>query len=201
MKIDVSKPSLILAGKNDKKQTGCNLLASEDIVCTIFDYVDNASTNALLISKYADDYLIELTEMMDFFAGEDLLKEKKYIEFIDLFVNNHKKDLNLSNTLYNLTIAFYKLIEIESKNTPVEQTEAVFNAILNEIIYLDQTITHAVDVFTDHYERLKIKLLNAPLTDNKTFPSLLLRAFNHFDDRLHVEIDEVLYYKLLSALK
>lgn len=201
MKIDVSKPSLMSAGKNNKKNNGCTLLASEDITCSIFEYIDNASTNAMLISKYADDYLVELTEIIDFFASKNLLKEKKYEEFVDLLVSNHKKDLDLSNTLYNLSIAFYKLIELECKNTPIEQTETIFSTILNEVMSLDHIIAHAVDVFTDHYEHLKIKLLNTPITDNKTFPPLLLRAFNHFNERLSVEIDEVLYYKLLSALK
>ncbi len=201
MKIDISNPLLILSDQTNKKIANSRLTTSEDVVCSMFEKLDHASTKASLILKHANDYLVELTEMMDFFANKNLLKEKKYMEVISIITNNYNNDVNLSNTLYNLTVAFYKHIDYECRNTPTERCNNMFRTLLNEATTLFNAINDAHDIFVDYYEQLKVKILNLEFSDNKNFPSKLIRLFHKFDKRLNVDIDEALYYKLLSAIK
>ena len=76
-----------------------------------------------------------------------------------------------------------------------------FRTLLNEATTLFNAINDAHDIFVDYYEQLKVKILNLEFSDNKNFPSKLIRLFHKFDKRLNVDIDEALYYKLVSAIK
>lgn len=200
MTIDINETSKII-DELFKGETDLNYLPiDEKSIVNCLTQLDKTVKNTNKISDLSNSYFLKIKKILDESRGKGLLTEKKYNDCFTLLVDFKASDGKLSEMLFKFTTAFIKRIQIESEDLPKEQICLPFKMLTNEITAINKVIMSTITNFSNCYEKVLTKLDGCIKNNDPSIAPKFLRVIKNFDTRLVVNMDETLYYKIITAL-
>lgn len=200
MTIDINETSKII-DELFKGETDLNYLPiDEKSIVNCLTQLDKTVKNTNKISDLSNSYFLKIKKILDESKGKGLLTEKKYNDCFTLLVDFKASDGKLSEMLFKFTTAFIKRIQIESEDLPKEQICLPFKMLTNEITAINKVIMSTITNFSNCYEKVLTKLDGCIKNNDPSIAPKFLRVIKNFDTRLVVNMDETLYYKIITTL-
>lgn len=200
MTIDINETSKII-DELFKGETDLNYLPiDEKSIVNCLTQLDKTVKNTNKISDLSNSYFLKIKKILDESKGKGLLTEKKYNDCFTLLVDFKASDGKLSEMLFKFTTTFIKRIQIESEDLPKEQICLPFKMLTNEITAINKVIMSTITNFSNCYEKVLTKLDGCIKNNDPSIAPKFLRVIKNFDTRLVVNMDETLYYKIITAL-
>lgn len=163
--------------------------------------LEKATDYASMIEKRSHQYLIDAKNLLITAKKGGILDSVAYKNFSNQMLDFHEEDLQLSAMLFSFSVAFLSLIEAEcNNNLPEEQLCIPFYKLKCEIHAIKKEIEKTFENFENWYNKLLEKIKAGIEQNSTTLPQTLNRFLKKFDKRLTFNIDEVLYFKIMSSL-
>lgn len=169
-------------------------------VVSCLEELEEITDYASMLDNMSHQYLINAKKLLTTARNRRLLDVAEYKEFSNRLLTFHEEDLQLYELILSFSAAFLSLVEAECQNLREEQLCVPFYKLNCEIHAIKKAIKKTLENFESWYKKLFAKIEMGIEKNSTTLSQTLNRFFKNFNKRLTLDIDETLYYKIMSSL-